>query len=109
MEGQRRLSILFNQTRGFAREDILKSNGTYFRGYDQPRISPNLVSQRQPIRRPLPTYLIMTLRLSTILSSHLNCKRIGLLNRRVMAPTPAMVMSTSIPDKNRAAGKEKQG
>jgi hypothetical protein len=60
-------------------------------------------------QRPLPTYLIMTLRLSTILSSRLNCKRIGLLNRRVMAPTPTMVMSTSIPDKNRAPGKEKQG
>jgi hypothetical protein len=60
-------------------------------------------------QRPLPTYLIMTLRLATILSSHLNCRRIGLLNRRVMTPTPRMVMSTSIPDKNRTAGKEKQG
>jgi hypothetical protein len=51
----------------------------------------------------------MTLCLSTILSSHLDCGRIGLLNRRMMAPTPAMVMSTAIPDENRAAGKEKQG
>ena len=75
---------------------------------DCPVLRP-LLKHQALIQRPLLTYLIMTLRLSTILSSRLNFKRIGLLSRRVMAPAPAMVMSTSIPDKNRAAGKEKQG
>jgi hypothetical protein len=66
------------------------------------------LKQQALFQGPLPISQIMTLRLSTILSSHLNCRWIGLLNRSVVAPTPAMVMSTSIPDKNRTAGKEKQ-
>jgi hypothetical protein len=47
--------------------------------------------------------------LSTIYSSHLGRREIGLLDRRVTAPMPAMVVSTSIPDKNRAAGQKEQG